>query len=91
MKRRVFLKRAAAGLSGLAGMPVARSAKGIALPAMPPDTTHPRTEHPLFRPILGRTARPFDVAATTRFLVGPGARYITGQTINVNGGTYFGV
>ena len=32
-----------------------------------------------------RTSRPL-----ARFLVGPGARYITGQTINVNGGTYFG-
>jgi 3-oxoacyl-[acyl-carrier protein] reductase len=24
-----------------------------------------------------------------RFLCGPGARYITGQTIHVNGGAYF--
>ena len=47
-------------------------------------------EHPLFRPILGRTALPEDIAASARFLVGPGARYITGQTINVNGGSYFG-
>jgi NAD(P)-dependent dehydrogenase (short-subunit alcohol dehydrogenase family) len=47
-------------------------------------------EHPLFRPILGRTALPEDMATTARFLVGPGARYITGQTINVNGGSYFG-
>jgi NAD(P)-dependent dehydrogenase (short-subunit alcohol dehydrogenase family) len=47
-------------------------------------------EHPLFRPILGRTALPHDIAATARFLLGPGARYITGQTINVNGGSYFG-
>jgi NAD(P)-dependent dehydrogenase (short-subunit alcohol dehydrogenase family) len=47
-------------------------------------------EHPLFRPILGRAAWPQDLAATARFLVGPGARYITGQTVNVNGGSYFG-
>jgi 3-oxoacyl-[acyl-carrier protein] reductase len=47
-------------------------------------------EHPLFRPILGRTGLPQDMATTARFLVGPGARYITGQTINVNGGSYFG-
>ena len=47
-------------------------------------------EHPLFRPILGRAALPQDMATTARFLVGPGARYITGQTINVNGGSYFG-
>jgi 3-oxoacyl-[acyl-carrier protein] reductase len=47
-------------------------------------------QHPLFRPILGRAAMPDDMAATARFLVGPGARYITGQSINVNGGAYFG-
>jgi 3-oxoacyl-[acyl-carrier protein] reductase len=47
-------------------------------------------QHPLFRPILGRAGLPDDMATTARFLVGPGARYITGQTINVNGGSYFG-
>ena len=40
--------------------------------------------------LLGRAAWPEDFAPLARFLVGPGARYITGQTINVNGGTYFG-
>jgi 3-oxoacyl-[acyl-carrier protein] reductase len=47
--------------------------------------------HPLYRPILGRAAWPTDFAPLTRFLLGPGARYITGQIINVNGGTHFGV
>src|SRR4029079_8595961 len=47
--------------------------------------------HPLYRPLLGRAAWPEDFAPLTRFLLGPGARYITGQIINVNGGTYFGV
>ena len=46
--------------------------------------------HPLYRPKLGRAAWPADFAPLTRFLLGPGARYITGQIINVNGGTYFG-
>jgi 3-oxoacyl-[acyl-carrier protein] reductase len=35
---------------------------------------------------LGRRGTPEEVAATVRFLVGPGARYITGQTIHVSGG-----
>jgi 3-oxoacyl-[acyl-carrier protein] reductase len=28
------------------------------------------------------------VAAAVRFLAGPGARYITGQTLHVNGGGF---
>jgi 3-oxoacyl-[acyl-carrier protein] reductase len=35
---------------------------------------------------LGRRGTPEEVAATVRFLVGPGARYITGQTVHVSGG-----
>jgi NAD(P)-dependent dehydrogenase (short-subunit alcohol dehydrogenase family) len=35
---------------------------------------------------LGRLGTPEDVAATVRFLVSPGASYITGVTIDVNGG-----
>ena len=45
--------------------------------------------HPVYRPLLGRAAWPEDIAPLARFLVGPGARYITGQLVNVNGGTYF--
>jgi hypothetical protein len=30
------------------------------------------------------------MAPLARFLLGPGARYITGQMINVSGGAYFG-
>jgi 3-oxoacyl-[acyl-carrier protein] reductase len=35
---------------------------------------------------LGRLGQPADVAAVVRFLAGPGASYITGQTIVVDGG-----
>ena len=36
--------------------------------------------------VLGRRGAPEEVAAAVRMLCGPGARYITGQTIHVNGG-----
>lgn len=36
----------------------------------------------------GRFGNPDDIVAPTLFLLGPGARFITGQTIHVNGGIY---
>lgn len=36
---------------------------------------------------LGRLGQPEDIAPAVRFLVGPGATYITGQVIVVDGGT----
>jgi 3-oxoacyl-[acyl-carrier protein] reductase len=35
---------------------------------------------------LGTLGSPGDVAGVVRFLVGPGAAYITGQVIGVDGG-----
>jgi 3-oxoacyl-[acyl-carrier protein] reductase len=35
---------------------------------------------------LGRHGHPEEIATTVRFLCGPGATFITGQTIHVNGG-----
>lgn len=37
---------------------------------------------------LGRLGSPEDIAAAVQFLVSPGATYITGATIHVNGGMY---
>jgi NAD(P)-dependent dehydrogenase (short-subunit alcohol dehydrogenase family) len=31
-----------------------------------------------------------EIAAAVRYLAGPQARYITGQTLHVNGGVYLG-
>ena len=53
------------------------------------DTVHPAGRSP--RPgndqiPLGRKGAGTEIATTVRFLCGPGASYITGQTIHVNGG-----
>lgn len=37
---------------------------------------------------VGRLGTPGDVASAVRFLASPAAGYVTGQTLNVNGGTY---
>jgi 3-oxoacyl-[acyl-carrier protein] reductase len=37
---------------------------------------------------LGRLGQPDDIAAAVAFLVSPGAAYITGETLHVNGGMY---
>jgi len=39
-------------------------------------------------PPVGRRGTPDEVAAAVRFLCGPGARYITGQTLHINGGGF---
>ena len=47
-----------------------------------------RPAHRQALPALGRRGEPSEVAETVRFLCGPGARYITGQSVHVNGGGY---
>jgi len=47
-----------------------------------------RPAHRQGLPPLGRRGEPDDVASAVRFLCGPGARYITGQSLHVNGGGY---
>jgi 3-oxoacyl-[acyl-carrier protein] reductase len=39
-------------------------------------------------PLVGREGDPQDIAAAVKLLCSPGGRYITGQTIHVNGGIY---
>jgi 3-oxoacyl-[acyl-carrier protein] reductase len=39
-------------------------------------------------PPVGRPGRPEEVAALVRMLCGPDARYITGQSLHINGGTF---
>src|SRR4029077_17295686 len=47
-------------------------------------------QHAAHNTLTGERGRPEDVAGVVRFLCGPEARYITGQTIHVNGGAYLG-
>ena len=95
---RVHVVTAKAGIAGFTrGLAMELAPSKITVntlvPAMlaKPDKPNEIPKHPLYRPLLGRAAWPTDFAPLARFLVGPGARYITGQIINVNGGTYFGV
>jgi 3-oxoacyl-[acyl-carrier protein] reductase len=46
------------------------------------------THHRSHATLLGRKGRPEEVAAMVRHLAGPDGRYVTGQTIHVNGGAY---
>ncbi len=46
----------------------------------------PRPDHRVSLPPAGRRGAPEEIAAMVRVLCGPDARYITGQSIHVNGG-----
>jgi NAD(P)-dependent dehydrogenase (short-subunit alcohol dehydrogenase family) len=94
---RVHVVTAKAGLAGFTrGLAMELASHKVTVNTLVPAMLAPEgrpnevPKHPLYRPILGRAAWPNDFAPLTRFLLGPGARYITGQIINVNGGTYFG-
>ena len=59
---------------------------GAPRPAGQPVPQH----HSLVHALAGRRGEPADIAAAVRFLCGPGASFITGQNIQVNGGTFLG-
>lgn len=44
--------------------------------------------HSSRKTLLGRRGEAGEIAAVVKFLCGPGARYITGQTLHANGGAY---
>jgi 3-oxoacyl-[acyl-carrier protein] reductase len=47
-----------------------------------------RPEHRRAPPPIGRRGEPEEIAAMVRMLCGPDARYVTGQSIHVNGGGF---
>jgi 3-oxoacyl-[acyl-carrier protein] reductase len=92
---RAHVVTAKAGLDGLTkALAVELAARDITVNLVAPgliDTVRdgPAPQHhKARRTLLARRGRPEDVAAAVRYLAGPGARYLTGQTIHVNGGAF---
>ncbi len=46
--------------------------------------------HAVHQTVLGRRGRPDEIASVVVWLAGPGGRYVTGETVHVNGGAYTG-
>ncbi len=62
-------------------------APGIITTSMPDRVIALRSEKLLSEIPLGRFGHPREVATVIEFLCGPGSSYITGQVINIDGGT----
>ena len=93
--RRAHVIAAKAGLAGLTrALAHDLAPHGITVNSVAPgliDTVRasgPPAHHAAHTPLLGRLGRPEEIAALVRFLCGPDARYITGQTIHANGGVF---
>lgn len=95
---RAHVVAAKAGLAGLTrALALEFAAHGVTVNTVVPGTIETvrglpgapeRPAHRRALPPLGRRGEPEEVAAAVRFLCGPGARYITGQSLHVNGGGY---
>ncbi len=98
-KRRAHVVTAKAGLVGLTRALAHELAPhditaNLVVPGLIATARDPKVllpaHHSVSRTLSGRFGAPEEIAAAVRFLAGPQARYITGQTLHVNGGVYLG-
>ena len=95
---RAHVVSAKAGLDGLTkALSAELGPRGITVNLVSPgliDTVRGKSStavpdhHKKHATLLGRRGRPEEVASMVRYLAGPKARYVTGQTIHVNGGAF---
>ena len=95
---RAHVVSAKAGLDGLTkALAVELAPRGVTVNLVSPgliDTARGKSSeavpdhHKNHATLLGRRGRPDEVASMVRYLAGPKARYLTGQTIHVNGGVF---
>lgn len=97
VRHRPHVSAAKAGVAGLTRALAAELAEsGITVNCVSPARMETERkgdlpEHFRERPVpLGRGGQPTELAALVRFLAGPSGRFITGQTIHLNGGWYMG-
>lgn len=99
--QRVHVVTAKAGLEGMTrALAHELSPEGITVNCISPgmvetqrntgSSTAAPKHHATHHPLLGRRGTAAEIAASVVWLAGPAARFITGQTIHVNGGTYLG-
>jgi 3-oxoacyl-[acyl-carrier protein] reductase len=62
-------------------------APGLVATARPKGFVEPQ-HHQIHHTLSGKRGEPHDIATIVRFLCGPGARYLTGQTIHASGGAF---
>jgi 3-oxoacyl-[acyl-carrier protein] reductase len=86
----IGLTKSLASELGSRGITVNAVAPGFIDTDMTRELPEASREALLSRIPLGQLGQPEDIAAAVAFLASPAARYITGETLHVNGGMYMG-